>query len=73
MAETPQFETSLQRLESIVKTIETGNLPLEESLTLFQEGVGLVKTCQELLARAEQKVEQLTKASADSIETKSLK
>ena len=47
-----------------------GELPLEEALTAFQEGVGLVKECQTLLSQAEQKVEVLTKASAGAIETK---
>lgn len=65
-----QFEPSLQKLEGIVKNLESGNLSLEDSLTAFQEGVGLVKQCQTLLAQAEQKVEVLTKASADAVETK---
>ncbi len=70
MSTSTQFETSLQKLESLVKNLESGSLPLEEALTAFQEGVGLVKNCQTLLAQAEQKVEILIKASADSIETK---
>ncbi len=65
-----QFEQSLQKLEGLVKNLETGTLPLEEALTAFQEGVGLVKQCQTLLAQAEQKVEILTKANADTVETK---
>jgi exodeoxyribonuclease VII small subunit len=65
-----QFEQSLQKLEALVKNLEAGTLPLEESLTAFQEGVGLVKNCQTLLSQAEQKVEMLIKASAENIETK---
>ena len=65
-----QFEQSLQKLEMLVKNLESGTLPLEESLTAFQEGVGLVKNCQTLLTQAEQKVEMLIKASAENIETK---
>lgn len=65
-----QFEQSLQKLETLVKNLETGTLPLEEALTAFQEGVGLVKQCQTLLAQAEQKVEILTKANAETVETK---
>ncbi len=64
------FEESLQKLETLVKNLETGTLPLEDALTAFQEGVGLVKQCQTLLSQAEQKVEILTKANADTVETK---
>ena len=72
MSASEQFETSLQKLESLVKNLESGSLPLEEALTSFQEGVGLVKNCQTLLAQAEQKVDILIKASAEKIETKPL-
>jgi exodeoxyribonuclease VII small subunit len=65
-----QFEQSLQKLELLVKNLESGSLSLEESLTSFQEGVGLVKACQTLLSQAEQKVEMLVKASGDQVETK---
>ena len=65
-----QFEQSLQKLESIVKNLESGSLSLEDSLTAFQEGVGLVKQCQGMLSTAEQKVEMLVKASAEGVETK---
>ena len=65
-----QFEQSLQKLELLVKNLESGSLPLEEALTAFQEGVGLVKQCQILLSQAEQKVEVLTKANAETVETK---
>ena len=64
------FEQSLQKLEHLVKSLESGTLPLEEALKSFQEGVGLVKQCQTLLSQAEQKVEILTKAGADGVETK---
>lgn len=65
-----QFEQSIQKLETLVKQLEAGTLPLEEALTAFQEGVGLVKQCQTLLSRAEQKVDVLIKANADGVETK---
>jgi exodeoxyribonuclease VII small subunit len=65
-----QFEQSMQKLELLVKQLEAGTLPLEEALTAFQEGVGLVKQCQTLLSRAEQKVDVLIKANADGVETK---
>ena len=70
MSNSSQFEQSLEKLELLVKNLESGLLPLEQALTAFQEGVGLVKNCQTLLAQAEQKVEVLIKASGDSIETK---
>lgn len=64
------FEPSLQKLETIVKSLESGSLSLEDSLTAFQEGVCLVKQCQTLLTQAEQKVDVLIKASGENIETK---
>jgi len=70
MDHSSQFEQSLQKLETLVKNLESGNLALEEALTAFQEGVGLVKQCQTLLSQAEQKVEMLIKASGETIETK---
>ena len=70
MISSEKFEQSIQKLESLVKNLESGNLPLEEALTSFQEGVGLVKQCQTLLSQAEQKVDMLIKANADSVETK---
>ena len=50
------FEDSIRRLDEIVKHLEEGDLPLEESLALFEEGTGLVKNCGALLDEAEQKV-----------------
>ena len=55
------FEESMKRLEVIVKQLEDGTLPLEESLTLFEEGTGLIKSCSKLLDEAEQKVVKLQK------------
>jgi exodeoxyribonuclease VII small subunit len=68
--QSPQFEESLQKLETLVRNLESGSLSLEDSLTSFQEGVGLVKQCQTLLSQAEQKVEILIKASGDATETR---
>ena len=70
MSQNTPFEQSLQKLEGIVKNLESGSLSLEDSLTAFQEGVGLVKQCQTLLSQAEQKVEMLIKASGEQTETK---
>ena len=53
------FEKSLQQLEQIVNRMENGDLGLEESLTRFEEGIKLAKQCQDTLAKAELRVEQL--------------
>ena len=57
----PKFEESLERLESIVKDMERGDLPLEQSLTLFEEGMELSTTCRKELDEAEGKIEILLK------------
>lgn len=62
------FEQSLSRLEEIVRLLERGDAPLAESLGLFEEGAGLLKTCGELLDKAEQKVVQLRKGADGSPE-----
>lgn len=54
-----EFEKSLQRLEKIVGRMESGELGLEESLAQFEQGIKLAKACQDTLANAELKVEQL--------------
>ncbi len=53
------FEKSLQHLEKIVSNMETGELGLEESLEQFEKGIKLAKNCQDTLANAEIRVEQL--------------
>ena len=54
------FEAAIARLEEIVKLLEGGNAPLDESLALFEEGVSLVKLCNSQLDSAEQKVRLVT-------------
>ena len=54
-----EFEKSLQQLEKIVGRMESGELGLEESLAQFEQGIKLAKACQDTLANAELKVEQL--------------
>ena len=61
MSKSKTFEASVARLEQIVDALEQGELPLEESLKLFQEGTGLVKTCTKLLDDAELTVVKLMK------------
>lgn len=53
------FEDSIKRLSEIVQTLERGDLPLEDSLRLFEEGVKLARLSQERLDSAQKKVEQL--------------
>ena len=53
------FEKSLSQLEKIVAQMESGELGLEESLTQFEKGITLAKSCQDTLAKAELRVEQL--------------
>src|SRR5438093_11766329 len=53
------FEASLTTLEKIVAQLESGDLPLERALELFEEGVGLARRCQTQLEEAERKVELL--------------
>ena len=55
------FEDSLTRLEEIVRHLEKGDLPLNDSLTLYEEGTGLIAACSKLLDDAEQKVVKLKK------------
>jgi exodeoxyribonuclease VII small subunit len=57
----PSFETSLHRLEQIVKKLEAGDLPLDDALKLFEEGINLSQQCQKQLEEAENKVEILLK------------
>ncbi|MGA1762333.1 MAG: exodeoxyribonuclease VII small subunit [Gammaproteobacteria bacterium] len=56
---TPDFETSIKRLEDIVSKLEAGNLDLDTSIKSFEEGVALVKECQKIISEAELKVNKL--------------
>ncbi len=55
------FEESIDRLDDIVKLLERGDAPLEQSLALFQEGAGLIRECEKRLDTAEQEVRKLQK------------
>lgn len=57
------FEESLNELEKIVKQLEDGDLPLEKSLKLFEDGVRLSRECRERLTQAERRIEVLMKDS----------
>lgn len=57
------FEAAMQRLEEIVRTMEQGDVALEESLKLFQEGTQLVRTCSGLLENARQQIQKVVKGA----------
>jgi exodeoxyribonuclease VII small subunit len=59
-AEPPDFEQALAQLESIIESIESGQIGLEKSITEYERGVGLIRRCRQVLERAEQRVEELT-------------
>ena len=66
------FEEALQKLEAVVEAMEADGLPLETLLSQYEEGAKLVKICQEKLARAELKIQQLEKGVAGELKLKPL-
>jgi exodeoxyribonuclease VII small subunit len=64
------FEGAMDRLEKIVEQMESGKLPLEDLIVRYEEGMNLVKVCQERLANAEQKIEIIARNSAGKREVK---
>lgn len=72
------FEKSLEELELIVNSLESGDLRLEESLELFERGVKLSRKCRERLANAERRIQRLMKdadgdLTAEAIEPENLR
>lgn len=63
------FESAQERLSEIVKILESGNAGLDESLSLFEEGVKLIKTCNMMLDEAEQKVKILIDCDGETTES----
>ncbi len=63
------FEASLARLEEIVSALEEGDLDLEKSLALFEEGIGLARRLESRLASAEMRVEELLRETAGAERT----
>jgi len=59
----PNFEQQMTRLDEIVRQMEKGDAPLDNALSLFEEGMGLIRSCGKLLDEAEQKVRQLQKGA----------
>jgi exodeoxyribonuclease VII small subunit len=65
-----KFEDCLSRLEQIVSQLEAGNLSLEESLKVFEEGIGLARHCAKYLADAERRIEILAKDDTGALSQK---
>lgn len=64
-----KFEKALERLEEIVGTLESGDLELEKSLKIFEEGIKMARVCQVHLSQAEKKIEKLIKDQQGELTT----
>ncbi len=64
-----KFEETLERLQSLVRELESGDCSLEDSIKKFEEGMALARSCQDRLSQAEQKIEILLKADKDGVRT----
>lgn len=64
-----KFEETLERLQNLVRELESGECSLEGSIKKFEEGMSLARSCQERLSQAEQKIEILLKADKDGVRT----
>ncbi|MBQ7935148.1 MAG: exodeoxyribonuclease VII small subunit [Clostridia bacterium] len=60
-----KFEEAIKQLSEIVKALESGEVPLDESIALFEEGMKLSKQCTEILEKAEQKVRFLQQTESE--------
>lgn len=67
------FERSLTELEQIVLKLEDGDLPLEESLELFEKGIKLSRNCRDRLTKAERRIEILMKDASGEMTTQEMK
>ena len=67
------FEEALNQLETIAEQIERGKIGLEESIDKYEEGMALVKHCRQILAKAENKIQQLQQRADGTLEPASLK
>lgn len=65
-----KFEKALERLEEIVGTLEGGEMELEKSIKMFEEGIKMARICQSHLAEAEKKIEKLVKNQKGELATK---
>ena len=71
-AKNPPFEEALKKLEGIVEAMESDELPLETLIARYEEGMKLAKICQEKLAEAELKIQQLEKNADGEMKLKPL-
>jgi len=67
MSKARSFEESMSRLEDVVASLETGDLPLDAALERYEEGVGLVRTCRGALETAELRVRRLVEAGLEDL------
>ena len=67
-----KFEKALERLEEIVATLEGGDMELEKSLKMFEEGIKMARICQTHLTQAEKKIEKLVKDQKGELTTEAM-
>lgn len=63
----PTFEENIIRLEQIIESLEKGEAPLDECLSLFEDGVKISKECMNMLDKAEQKIKLLTETESGNV------
>ena len=66
-----RFEEAFQRLEAIVETLEGGELVLDETIKVFEEGMGLIQICTKQLNEAEARLQKLVKTESDEFRLES--
>ena len=71
-SQTRSFELALEALENRVRKLEAGDMPLEEALSLFEEGIELTRECHEKLDAADQKIVELTRGMDSEIQEREL-
>jgi len=67
-----KFESALEELEQVVEQLESGELSLEDSLSAFEKGIGLVRFCNQKLNEVEKKIEMLVKDKEGKLQLKPL-
>jgi exodeoxyribonuclease VII small subunit len=65
--ETPSLESAMQRISEIVSAMEDGNLPLEKLIDSYEEGIGLVKDCQDKLDAAEKRIQVIARNASGAL------
>ena len=68
MKKSQTFEQAMNRLEEISQALESGDIPLEESINLYDEGIKLIEFCQSKLNEAEKKIQKLSRNTEGDIE-----